>query len=213
MPLGQSENRTYLQISYGKLRRKSNSEDSEAVERENRQGDLVWERVYNFVEGQITNIYYKENDEYGNSFDVTIDDGKDKFSVVFKENSRYCQDFLSKLPNVELQNWVKITPYDFVPKDSDKNRQGITLWQNNIKLLNYFVVKEDDKYTYNYEYPGSDGKMGKDEFQIYLIKVKKFLREFTKDNIIPKIQKEFIENADEKTVEDSEEGNLGNLPF
>ncbi len=199
MPLGKSENRTYLQISYGKLRQKSTSDNPEAVERENRQGDKVWELVFNFIEGQITGIYYKESDEYGNSFDVTIDDGEEKYGVSFKENSRYCQDFLSRLPNVDLSKWVKIAPYDFIPKDSEKNKQGITLWQNDEKLQNYFVAKEDDKFIYSHDFPESDGTLSKDDFMIYLIKVKGFLREYTKDNIILKLQKNYTEPVDEKT--------------
>ncbi len=213
MPLGKSENRIYLQISYGKLRQKSTSDNPEAVERENRQGDKVWELVFNFIEGQITNIYYKESDEYGNSFDVTIDDGEKKYGVSFKEDSRYCQGFLSRLPNADLSKWVKIAPYDFIPSDSDKNRQGITLWQNDEKLQNYFVAKVDNKFIYSHEFPESNGKLSKDDFKIYLINVKGFLRDYTTDNIIPKIQKNFMGQVDEKSVLDTPVENNDDLPF
>lgn len=201
MPVGESENRIFLSISYGKLRKKSTADDSKAVERENRQGDMVWERVFTFVEGQITNIYYKESEDYGNSFDVTIDDGENKWGISFKESSRYCQDFLSRLPNIDLSKWVRISPYDFFPKGSEKSRQGITVWQDETKIPNYFVAKVDDKFIYNHGFPESTGKMEKDDFKIYLIQVKKFLREYTNDNIISKIQKDFLETANEAVTE------------
>lgn len=211
MPTGKREPKTYLSITYGKFRQSSTKDDEEAVSRMNKDDKEVWERVFDWIEGKITKIYYKEDDEFGNSFEVTIDDGAEKFNLSFKEDSRYCSDLLSKLPNIDLNQDVKLVPYDFQPKDSPSARKGLTIWQNNAKIENYFVNKEGDKFIYKHGFPESDGKMEKDDFKIYMIKVKKFLRTYTQQNIIPKMEHTFVS----KLAEDIDEHNddSDSLPF
>ena len=188
MGLGKTEKKTYLSIAFGRLRQRTTKEDTQSELRLGEDGTEYYERVYNFIEGFITNLFYKVHQEYGNSFEVTIDDGKEKFNLSFKENSRYCQDLLTKLPLIDLTKPVMITPFDFVPADKTDNIQGTSIKQDGVKIGNFFVQKVDDKLNYSHGYPATDGKLDTDDFKIHMIKVKKFLRNYTEENIMPKIK-------------------------
>lgn len=186
MPLGQSEQKTYLTIAYGKLRKKAKEGDAGAVWREF-EGKGSWAHEYQWIEGTITKIYYKESKEYGNSYEVTMDDGKELYNISFKENSRYCQDFLVKLPNINLAHPVKINPYAM--KDEQGNdKHGTSVQQNGEKLKNFFSQKEGEAWIYRYGFPEpKKPKLSDKEWKIYLIEIQCFLMDYVKANIIPKL--------------------------
>ena len=95
MPAGRSqEKRRFLHISYGKFREKAGENESGAEVRINKDNKSIWEFVFDYVEGQVTGIFHKEDDKYGNSFEVVIDDNIDKFQVSFKEGDSFFNDFL-----------------------------------------------------------------------------------------------------------------------
>lgn len=217
MPVGTTEKKTFLHITYGKLRMRTTEGDPQAEARETKDGKTVYERVYTYVEGRLTGIYYKEDEKFGNSFEVTVDDGKEKFQVSFPEGDNYFIDFFSKLSNADLTKWIKIAPYDFTDT-SGKRRKGITLMQDNLKIENYFNVKEDDKYVYKNGFPEPENpkKMDKDDWKMYFIKVNKFLRNFIKEKLIPKIQDknfEVITQSIEEVPEVPETEINNDLPF
>lgn len=215
MALGQSENsnRIFLHITYGKLRFKTNENDSQAVSRENSKGNTVWERVFDFVSGKVTSIFYKEDEKYGNSFEVTLKDGEEKYQISFSEGDNYCNDFFSKLPNVDLNREIKIAPYDFLDKSKNKQRRGITLWQDDVKINNFFVYREGQEFKYNQGFPKPEGtETDSDDWKIYFTKVKKFLRKYVNENIIPKFKTE--EHTEEVSVGDlGAVDNNDDLPF
>lgn len=216
MPVGTSEKRTYLHITYGKLRMKTTESDPEAQTRENKDGKTIYERVYSWVEGTLTGIYYKQDDKFGNSFEVIVDDGKDRFQISFSEGDNYFMDFFSKLPNADVSKIIRIAPYDFEDKNTGKRRKGITLMQGGEKIENYFNVKENDKYVYKHGFPEPENpkKMDKEDWKIYFIKVTKFLRNHINDKIIPKMQNDFLNQASGVTeTEIVEVQNNDDLPF
>ncbi len=211
MPLGTQEQKIFLQIAYGKLRMKAKEGDAKAVWREF-EGKGSWAVEYSWIEGQIKKIYYKESKEYGNSYEVTIDDGENLYNVSFKENSRYCQDFLVKLPNIDLSQPVKITPYDMRSEDG-KERRGTSVMQNGIKLKSYFSQKEGDVWIYREGFPEpKKPKLTDKEWKIYLIEIQSFLMDYVKDNIIPKLNDPAVKlGISEETS--SHEDDSNDLPF
>jgi hypothetical protein len=193
MPVGVIENKTYLHISLGKLRQKATEGAPNAQSRVNKDNKTVWEFVYNWVEGKIVSIYHKEDDKFGNSFEVTLDDNTTKYQVSFAEKSNFFQDFFSKLPNADLSKPIRIIPYDFEGENGRAIR-GVTLMQDGVKIENYFVSKGDNGYEYKFDFPKPDNpkKMDKDDWKMYFIKVVKFLRAYIKSDIIPKMQNGFL---------------------
>jgi len=188
MPAGRSqEKRRFLHISYGKFRERAGENESGAEVRINKDNKSIWEFVFDFVEGQITGIFYKEDDKFGNSFEVVLDDKIDKFQIAFKEGDSFFNDFFSKLPNVNLDKWVKLVPYDFEDKNTGKKKRGLVIWQEQNKIESKFTSydKETKKFTYYEGFPEPEKKMDKEDWKIYFIKVVKFLRNYTNNKIVP----------------------------
>ena len=214
MGLGTSEQKIYLQIGYGKLRKKTTVPGEGVVKRFTKDGEETLAYEYNFVEGLITNIYYKESKDYGNSFEVTIKDGKEVYNISFKENSRYCQDFLSKLPSIVLGEIVKITPYEMLG-DNGKLFRGVSIQQNGVKLQNYFVKKEGEerKHLHGFPKPAVDN-LSEKQWKIYCIEMQDFLAQYTLNEIIPKLKEGHSEpNQESENVNNSKPEEDDEIPF
>jgi len=209
-----SGNKTFLSIGFGKIRQKylDNKEKVSSVT-DNAVKRIIndkesWAIEKDFVEGIIENIYLKEDKEYGNSFEVSIADGITKYQLSVKENSRYWVDFAKKLPNINFSETVKLTTYDF--EDSNNKRKvGISVMQGNKKILSYYTDKKDDKvFSINGFPSGKDVNFkDKDDLQIYLIDVKKFLRKEFKNKIEPLFSNETLPENKDNTEEKDD------LPF
>ena len=213
MPLGNSDtSKIYLNISFGKLRQKATESTPGAISRVNKLNETVWEKVYGWITGKITGIYYKEHAEYGNSYEVTINDGQESYNVSLNEDSKYCRDFLSKLPNIDLNRDVTLSPYDFKPQGEDRNIKGLSIKQDEIKLENYFIKKDENNgLSFLHGYPERDGELSKSQWKIYSIKVQEFLNEYTKANIIPTLSEQNLSNVSNEPIDDSSEDD--DLPF
>jgi hypothetical protein len=215
MPVGQSEQKTYLTIAYGKLREKCKEGEPNAVWREF-ESKGSWAKEYQWIEGQISKIYYKESKDYGNSYEVTIDDGEKKWNVSFKENSHYCQDFLVKLPNIDLSKFVRINPYELKDSETGKDKRGTSVQQNGEKLKNFFSQKEGEVWVYRNGFPEpKKAKLSDKEWKIYLIEIQCFLMDYVKANIIPKLNDPSVRlGIDEEKVESANDSSMGSdLPF
>lgn len=187
----------FLQVSFGKIRQKSlenkqkvDASTPGAVRRETQSGSESWALEHDYISGIIENIFYKEDPQYGNSFEIVISDVVDEYQLSFAEDSRYWFDFMKKLPNVDLKNQVKISAYDFVNKEG-KRVAGCGVEQNGQKITSYYEVKgKDGKWQLLHSFPVSEGVdfKDKDETKMYFIKVKKFLRKQFEDLIKPKLE-------------------------
>jgi len=95
-----------------------------------------WEVVYPGIKGFITGVTLYEG-EYGTNVNIAIKDSNDEeFTLSLKANSKFGEDFLHKLPNVDFTKEITIKPYDF-EKDGRRN-SGVSLTQNDVKLNNAF---------------------------------------------------------------------------
>jgi hypothetical protein len=200
MPVGRNqEKKRFLHLSYGKFREKAVENATGAEARTNKDGKILWEYVYDYLEGSITKVFYKESKDYGNSFEVVVDDGKEKFQASFKEGDNFYNDFFSKLPNVDLSKWVKLVPYDFDDENTGKKKRGLTVWQNDAKVESKFTSynSETKKFSYFEGFPEPEKNMESEDWKIYFIKVVKFLRKYTNDKIIPKL----IDKAEQEKIE------------
>lgn len=178
----QNANRTYLSVGFGKIRQKSldgkpiTGDTVGAKKHETQSGAESWSIDYDFLEGKIENIFYKEDKDFGSSFEVVISDAADEYQLSFKEDSRFWVDFACKLPNIDLGNKVKITAYDFEYKG--KRHVGISLLQNGVKITNFYSEKTENGWITKHGFPNSENTnwTDKDDIKIYMIAVKKFLR-------------------------------------
>jgi hypothetical protein len=175
----------YLTVGFGKIRQKTldnkqrvDANTPKAVKRLTQSGAESWALEFDFIEGLIDSIFYKEDREYGDSFEVVIEDDTTKYQLSFPEESRFWVDFMSKLPKINLNEIVKITAYDFQDKEG-KRKVGTSIEQAGEKITSFYSSKNEDG-TWNLlnGYPTAKDVnfKDKDEIKVYSIKVKKFLR-------------------------------------
>jgi hypothetical protein len=165
-----------------------------------------WELVFKSLSGKISNMSFYEGD-YGTNLMVTLEywetvkdeDGHDKVGadgkpvMVQKEDTislgtatPFGEDFMKKLPNVNLDEYVTISPFSFID-DNGKNRRGVTVKQGDVKIENFFYDKEKKKNLHKYPNPeGDTGTFTKDDWKIYFLQARKFLVKYTEENFLPK---------------------------
>lgn len=160
-----------------------------------------WELVAQAITGKITNITVYEGD-FGKQLQVSL--GAD-VTLSLGSSQNFAQDIMKKLPNIDLEKEVKFAPYSFIDEKSGKPKKGVTLYQDNVKIENYYSVKKDDKWQEANGFPKVPAKAkdwDTDDWKVYFIGVTKFLLE--------EIQKNKLYNA-VKPVE-STGGSLEDYP-
>lgn len=207
MGLGEKSNKLYLKVSLGAIRKTTTKDDPKAKVRQNKDGENVYERVYNFIDGQLENITFYEHEEFGNSWTLHLKDGEEHYGLQVQENSRYGIDLLKKLPNLIRGERYKIIAYDF-EKDGQR-RVGLSIEElkTNSKIQSYYQKVEKDgdklKITQLHGFPEFDGDWkDKDDTKIYFTKVTKFLRKKALDIINgwtakPDLPEEVTEDKDD----------------
>jgi len=131
----------YLSIAEGKLvRQYKDAIKDVTVSRINKTGRTVHEQKFDYIEGKITNLRVNIND-FGKQYIVEItDDEENKFMINIMYSSRYANSFLRCLPSVDLNKPVKLQPWSLIDKkDPTKTVTGITMWQNNEKIMPYYT--------------------------------------------------------------------------
>ena len=194
MGLGTQEFKKYLKISQGKIRLEvaegtEGAEKREVTNPTTNEKKTKHELCWNYIVGKIKSIEFRESPQYGNSWSMEIDDGKESFNLQWNDSTRHCDDILGRLPNLDFNEEVKISTY---PAGKTKKATGVAMFQGKEKIPNYFVayVGEGDdvkKVTKN-GYPEANDKMDKDDYKIYMIQVRKFLKKYTLDKVIPNLE-------------------------
>ena len=139
MALGNNSSSIYLQIMNGKIVRQFKSPTADSVQRTNKNGKVVHEESYGYVEGHITDISTKEND-MGKFWVVTINDSGTEYKLEFNYSGGVAGAFLKALPNVDLAEPVRISPKLTV--DGDKKKTTVFLNQHG-KAAKWFWTKDN----------------------------------------------------------------------
>ncbi len=192
-----TNNKIYATIIEGSIRVRTNEGVEGAIKRdyENKDGSKMfkWELHYDNITGVIENITFKDT-EYGKNLEITIDGTV--LSVGVKGN--YGQDLMKKLPELNLNEEVKLVPYDFVD-DNGKARKGITVYRNEKKIPSYFHIMDGKKFKSIHGFPipdnGGEG-FTKNQWIAFYLKVEDFLIDYTEKNVITKINKEIAGTDD-----------------
>lgn len=194
-----SEKKTFLSIGFGKLRQKSVN-GSKVVETT---PDAVWRKSekstngswaieYDKLVGKIVGLYYKEDKEYGNRYEVTFSDGGELYQVSFKDDSLGFI-FMKKLPNINFDLPVELSCYpDFVASNGKKVMAGINLVQSGQKVISAYETKNakgEWEYLLGFPKPAEDMDWkDKDDRDAYNIKIKKFFKSEYNNKWKPKFE-------------------------
>lgn len=202
------KNRFYAIIE-GTFRTQVDKDDPTAVRRDWKSADgkssgTKYERVINSIIGYIEDIQFRDS-EYGTEIQVALDKGADDYVPVvsLKLSSREGEDFLKKLPNINLLKEVKLRPFNFTdPNDGDEVR-GMSVMQEDergefkVKIENYFWDKENKTEVNGFPTPEGDTEnYSKDDWKIYFLQTRKFLKTFTIERMCAKVAQAVIDRGE-----------------
>lgn len=143
-----------------------------------------WELIFKSLCGRITNLQMFDGD-YGKNLLVTLAYTGGEDTISFNTTTPFGENFMKKLPNINLDEFVTIAPYNFTD-DSGKVRKGVTVTQGDVKLSNYFYNPEEKKNLHGYPEPEGDTSMyDKDDWKIYFTQCRKFLVKNVEEKFLP----------------------------
>jgi len=129
----------FLYIYDGKLTMKAKEGEAKAVERKNKNNEMIWEKYFFSISGKITNLAITTG-KFGNQLNISIVDGE-TYILTLLCDSGYFSNFINKLDHIDVKKEIKISPYSLVDSKSGKKRIGISLYQDN-KKIEYFITKD-----------------------------------------------------------------------
>lgn len=205
----------YLSIISGSIRKQVSKGTDGAVIRKYETSDgktgEKYELIYSAITGKINDISFHDS-EFGKQMSIQIVDGGDVYNLQMSLNQAYAEDLMRKLPNVDLTKEVKLSPYDFLDDNSGKNRKGITVYQGDNKIENYFWDNEKREPKNGLPQPeGDKDTYDKDDWKMYYIKVRKFLEKYIQENVIPKLPNQLESVTDDNYPK--EDINPDDIPF
>jgi hypothetical protein len=181
---------TYLQIIGGKLRKSVPEGTPGAIRRdwETKDGKkgTKFEKEYESLTGVITGLNFYDG-EFGKNLTVFFKDGEEDYGLSMGVATQYAEDFMKKLPNVNLEQEVMLIPYDF-EDDKGRRHKGITVSQSGVKLKNFFYDTENKKQINGAPSPeGNVDLFDSEDWKMYFTKHRKFTINYITEKIIPKL--------------------------
>lgn len=179
-------------ISDGSIRVKTDESNPLAVKRDWELADgtkgTKYELVYTELSGVIQDIEFRDGD-YGTSLNIAFQDNEgEPIILTMNIESTYAEDLMKKLPAIDYLREVTVKPYSF-EDDNKRLKRGISVSQGEIKVKNFFY--DADKKTNLHDYPAipKDHGWDKNDWKIYFLTTRKFLKKFTEEVVIPAIPK------------------------
>lgn len=165
-----------------------------------------WELIASEISGIIDNVSIYDGD-YGKNIIVALklEEGEtetDQVLLSLGASSAFGEQFLEKLPNLDLAKEVTFSPYSF-EGDDGKAKKGLTLKHADLKIGSYYNSYDETTKSWTtkkgFPLPEKGGKgFDTDDWKAYFIGRRKYLIEELKKNDI------FQEEAEEAKEEDGD---------
>ena len=200
MGLEKNNSKTFASIISEKpfIRVKTEESNPEAIKREyevDGKSGIKYELAYDNLSGYIKDIQIYQGD-FGKQLQVTVDD----IVLSVPLGTGFADDLLKKLPAVNLSEPVNLVPYNF-EDEKRKPRKGITIYQGEEKINNFFYDGENSLHGYP-DFPEGYESFDSEDWKVYFIGVSKFLQKYLEDNVIPKLKSESVNDvADEDDID------------
>jgi hypothetical protein len=193
------EPRLSYSIIQGTFRTEVDPDKPDAVRRDWKSADgknsgTKYERIINALKGFIEKVDIIEGD-YGKQVVVTLDKNSSGLNptIYMNASSREGEDFMKKLPNINLMNEVRLRPYSFTGDDGDVVK-GIDLTQTDeegkytLQIQSFFFDKENRKNLHGYPDPEGDTEsFTSEDWKNYYYQARKFLMSYVVDVMAPKL--------------------------
>ena len=128
-----SSRTTYFTVSNGKVRVRLKEAADGSVARQNKNGDVVHEFVYDEFTGRIVSVATDEA-PFGKQWKMVFLDNDDHYTLSMPYDSSTAQKLLNLLlaPELDLTQPITLRPYDFT-NDKGNRVVGVTVVQNGAK--------------------------------------------------------------------------------
>ena len=189
MGLQTRESQTFLQvIADGSIRMQvpEGTEGSVRREYEDKDGNKQFkiEAVFNAIDGMLGDITVKAG-KFGDQIMVPItdQDSGEVYTLALGTSSNFGEDFMKKLPNINLAEPVLLAPFSFIG-DNGKDVRGMDIRQGfdvNVpnsgeKAANHYRDAEAKRNINGMPTPEGDTRhFNTDDWKVYFITVRKFL--------------------------------------
>lgn len=124
----------FLKILQGTFRQEVPAGTPGSQSRTNKEDRIVNEMIWTELEGKITSVDLKEHEEYGYQLCINVSDGKEAFQLQLPLSSNHADTFLNKSANIDFKKPVTFSPYQFTPKGEEKEKRGMTIKQDGVKV-------------------------------------------------------------------------------
>ena len=154
------------------------------------------ELVFDEMTGNIVGVSLHDG-EYGTNLMVVFEKDGEELTLSLSTSQNYGEDVMKKLPNIDFDQEVTFKPYSF-EDEKGKLRKGVSITQDGEKILSYFWDPKKEKSCNKFPEPkGDTKKYKKDDWKLYFLEARKFLQDYTEENIIPEFEKERVTRVDE----------------
>lgn len=157
MPFVSRNKTTYVGIVDGKFSVQAEEGEPGAVERKiidkttGRVSKTKWEFIHPelmcFIDG--IGIY---DGKFGEQVVLKCHDNSQEYSIQMSKNSRYVSNLMQRIVGVDPSKPVTLAPYSF-KNERDKTIQGITIYQDGVKITNQYKDKDGNFINGHPEYP------------------------------------------------------------
>lgn len=179
----------YTILSDGKFHTEVTQDTEGAIRRDweskdKKEKGTKWEHVATSITGRIVEVGVYEGN-YGKQVVVSIGDNSVADTTIYlSTQSRYAEDFLKKLRNIDHEKDVTLTPFSFEDEKTGKPRQGISVTQEKegekIKIPDFYhtidVVTERKTEINGYPVVPEEAKdWSSDDWKMYYYQAMKFM--------------------------------------
>lgn len=206
----------YFTVIDGSFRTKVNQDHPQATMREYETKDgakaIKYERIVNSLAGYIEDIGIHDSD-YGKVVQIKLDPNAEGRNPIIQLSveTNYGEDFLKKLPAIDLTKEVKLAPYSFTD-DSGRDVRGISVYQGEEKIKNFFY--DGEKTINGFPEPEGDTQdYSKEDWKIHFLKCRKFLINYATEHIIPGLALRPKFAGTTQKIKEEEEINPEDIPF
>jgi len=136
MGLQNRESGNFITILGGKFCQRVAEGTAGAVQRTNKLGKVVWEKLYDSFTAKLINIRTQDG-AYGKSWLFDFKDSKEVYHLQLSYSNSFATAFLKMLPNIDVSKEMKLSPS--VKEVDGKNKSSLFVNQDGVAIKHAFT--------------------------------------------------------------------------
>lgn len=140
-------NKIYLQLEFtsGKIFEYSKEPKEGYVEFTSSKGNKSYRKYHQGVTGELDGVSIRDT-QFGQEISLSLKQESAQVYLTFGlidqrgfVDSNYCEDLISKLPNLEKGATYTVNPFRFMPEGSIYDKTGVSIKQGDLKIEKVFT--------------------------------------------------------------------------